>query len=175
MVYHKTKVFKNQRKMIIDSKKQHEISGNDFKTIESKVNKNKLAKLYNLLSNIYRNPIGAIVREYASNAYDANTEAYNFATLSYEEILEKYSWVKDPKFNLDKEEFNKLKSNLKRVDKDEPVIAGIIEKDNQEFFYIKDYGIGLSPERIEHIYFNYLDSTKEETNDEIGGLTCRFI
>lgn len=155
--------------MIIEQKIQHNIVEDDFLTIRSKVNQKKLAKLYGLLSNIYRNPIGAIVREYASNAYDANVEARNFATLSYKEIVEKYSWVQDPVFNMTEENFKHLKKSLNRVSEKEPVVVGITEIDNQTFFYVKDYGIGLSPERMENIYFNYLDSTKEDTDDEIGG------
>lgn len=155
--------------MIIEQKIQHDIVEDDFLTIESKVNQKKLAKLYGLLSNIYRNPIGAIVREYASNAYDANVEARSFATLSYKEIVEKYSWVKDSMFNMTEENFKHLQKSLNRVSEKEPVVVGITDIDNQTFFYVKDYGIGLSPERMKNIYFNYLDSTKEGTDDEIGG------
>ena len=155
--------------MIIEQKIQHEIVEDDFLTIKSKVNQKKLVKLYGLLSNIYRNPIGAIVREYASNAYDANVEARNFATLTYEEIRKKYSWVKDSIFNMDEKNFKLLGKSLTRVSEKEPVVVGITEINNQLFFYVKDYGIGLSPERMMNIYFNYLDSTKEDTDDEIGG------
>lgn len=160
--------------MIIEKKEQHEIIGDDFLTIESSVNKNKLAKLYGMLSDIYRNPIGSIVREYSSNGYDANKEAYNFANLTFEQICNKYSWVKDPKFNLDESKFLELQSNLNKASDKEPIIVGVDDSGNTPVFYVKDFGIGLSPERMKHIYFNYLDSTKEENDDEIGGLTCRL-
>lgn len=159
--------------MIINNNKQIlEVSGDDFMTIQSKVNKSKLAKLYGLLSNIYKNPIGAIVREYASNAYDANKEAYNFKTMEYADIVKKYTWMVDPNksdINISEVEFLEIKDKLKRTDENEPVVAGFYKKGEEVYFYIKDFGVGLSPKRMMFIYFDYLSSTKEETNDELGG------
>lgn len=159
--------------------KTHEIQGDDFLTIESSVNKSKLSKLYAMLSNIYRNPIGAIVREYVSNAYDANKEANFFKELSYEDCCKKYPWMVDPLFqelNLSREKFNTLKKHITKSGEDAPVIVGIDnENPSQTYFYVRDFGIGMSVERMQHIFFNYLSTTKEDNNDEIGGLTCRFI
>ncbi len=36
-------------------------------------------------------------------------------------------------------------------------------------FYVKDQGPGLSHEQIMHMYTTYFDSTKQETNELIGG------
>lgn len=162
--------------MIIEQKQIIETEGDDFLTIESSVNKDKLAKLYGLLSGIYRNPIGAIVREYGSNGYDANIESYNFATMSYKELCGIYKWITDkdkPELNMTEQEVIDLKLNLNKTSKKEPIVVGI-DSSSSSCFYVKDYGIGLSPQRMKHIYFNYLDSTKESTDDEIGGLTCRL-
>lgn len=50
--------------------------------------------------------------------------------------------------------------------------AVVIKKDEDEegiFISFIDYGVGLSPSRIDKIYMKYFSSTKRETNDQIGG------
>jgi hypothetical protein len=37
-------------------------------------------------------------------------------------------------------------------------------------FYVRDYGIGLNQREIEEIYTVYFESTKAESNDDVGGL-----
>jgi len=37
------------------------------------------------------------------------------------------------------------------------------------YFTVEDFGVGLSPDRIDNVYTQYGASTKRETNDEIGG------
>lgn len=53
------------------------------------------------------------------------------------------------------------------------VEVSIIEKpalsDGVGFLDVKDYGPGISPERIENIFTQYFASTKRETNEQIGG------
>lgn len=155
--------------MIIENNVVKKVEGDAFDTIKSKVNKSKLAKLYSLLSNIYKNPIGSIVREYASNGYDANVEAYTFGNSDYDTVKQKYPWVLEPEYGISEQEFVNLKSNLKRIKETEPVIVGLRMKNNRYQFFVKDFGIGLSPKRMMNIFFDYLSSTKEDTNDEIGG------
>lgn len=156
-----------------DNIQVHDVQGDSFVTIQSKVDASKLRKLYGMLSNIYRNPIGSIVREYASNAHDANIEAYNFKTLTYDELIKKYKWLTDSNtlsLNMDKVGIAMLKASLVRAGKDEPILTGVMQDENGDYyFYVKDFGIGMSPERMREIYFNYLSSTKEDTDDEIGG------
>lgn len=155
--------------MIITDEKKQIVEGSDFHTIKSKVNSSKLAKLYGLLSNIYKNPIGSIVREYSSNAYDANKEAYIFGKGTYDEVKAKYPWIEDENYGIDRNEFIQLQNNLLRVKENEPIVVGISEKMNRLQFFVKDFGIGLSPDRMNNIFFDYLSSTKEDTDDEIGG------
>ena len=79
--------------------------------------------------NIYSNPIGSIVREITSNAFDSHVEAgVNFPV---------------------------------------KIIRRII--DNKIYFSFIDYGVGMSPERINTVFSVYFQSTKRNNNDEIGG------
>lgn len=53
---------------------------------------------------------------------------------------------------------------------DEPIIIKF-EKDIESSDYIlsfKDNGVGLSPERINDVYVKFLESTKKESEQEIG-------
>lgn len=150
----------------------HSIEGDDFESYDSRVDASKLGKLYGMLSNIYRNPIGSIVREYASNAHDANVEAHNFKTLEYSELIKMYPWLYQEEFkdiNMDEKEVLELRKTLSKAGKNEPILTGILKQEEDLFFYVKDYGIGMSPKRMKHIFFNYLSSTKEQTDGEIGG------
>jgi hypothetical protein len=147
----------------------YDVRGDDYETIKMRVDDSKLAKLYGMLSNIYRNPIGSIVREYASNAHDANVEADNFKNLSWEELCKIYPWINDAnsKLKLTEQEYLELKAKLSKAGTDEPIVVSVDR--NKMEFYVKDYGIGLSPSRMHHVFFTYLSSTKEDTDGEIGG------
>ena len=41
-----------------------EVQGDTFEKFESKINTEKLSKLYGMLSSLYRNIYGSIIREY---------------------------------------------------------------------------------------------------------------
>ena len=58
----------------------------------------------------------------------------------------------------------------KEINSDEPVVVKLEWKNelNSGNIIVIDKGTGMSPEVMENIYFNYLDSTKEDTNDVHG-------
>lgn len=107
------------------------IQGDKFgKSVETKINPEKLQKLYSILSGLYKDIFGSIVRELCSNMWDAH----------------------------------------KQAGKEDVPIFVIVDCDTvAPKIIFKDSGTGMSPEIMETIFFNYLDSTKEDTNDVIGG------
>jgi len=112
-----------------DDAKKHLVKGDLFETVQSQIDPHNLEKLYNLLSNLYKNSIGSIVREYTSNAYDATVEAGST----------------------------------------DPIVVRMDESDGNYFIEFEDFGVGLSPDRLHKVYFNYLATTKDKTNNQIGG------
>lgn len=88
-----------------------------------------------LFKNIYSDPVKAILRELATNAYDSHVEAGN---------------------------------------KDKPFDIHLPTTLNPQF-YIRDYGVGLSPDEIRNIYRVVFKSTKTSSNEQIGcfGLGCK--
>ncbi len=40
----------------------------------------------------------------------------------------------------------------------------------EPYFYIRDYGVGLTADQVENIYITYFDSNKTDNNDLVGGL-----
>lgn len=54
---------------------------------------------------------------------------------------------------------------------DNPVIVSHTydQLTNEHYLSFFDNGVGMSPERIENIYGKYFESTKRDSNDEIGG------
>lgn len=54
---------------------------------------------------------------------------------------------------------------------DKPIIL-LVQYDTKKCKYslsVRDFGVGISPERFEQIYTNIGSSTKRESNDYIGG------
>lgn len=115
--------------MILKEQTIVEIEGDSFEKYESKINIEKLSKLFGMLSNLYRNIYGSIIREYCSNAWDSHKDAGR---------------------------------------EDEPIYINLNVETDNNYLLIKDVGLGMSPKTMQTIYFNYLDSTKEESDDVIG-------
>jgi hypothetical protein len=88
------------------------------------------AKMYDILiSKMYTNKQGAVIRELSSNAWDAHKEA----------------GMEDVPFDIQ--------------------LPTWLDKS----FYIRDYGTGIPHHRFENIYTNVGASTKEDSDDFIGG------
>ncbi len=88
------------------------------------------AKMYDMLiSKLYKNKAGAVIRELSSNAWDAHVEAGNI----------------DKPFEI--------------------ALPTWLDKT----FSIRDYGTGIPHDKFESIYTNIGSSTKEDTNELIGG------
>ena len=66
---------------------------------------------------------------------------------------------------------NCFDSHIEAGVKDMPVLIKKTHDPQTDTYYISfiDYGVGMSPDRVENIYGVYFESTKRATNNEIGG------
>ena len=64
---------------------------------------------------------------------------------------------------------NAWDSHVEAGTTDVPVIIRFKREDLRWHVTIRDYGVGLSPERFQEVYCNIGSSTKRESNDFIGG------
>lgn len=104
------------------------------KVTAMKLNENAAAMVFSVFtSNVYSDPIGTVIREIASNCFDAHVEAGTDSTKN-------------------------------------PVVVRLNKElaDGHSISFI-DKGVGMSPDRVYNIYGTYFESTKNETNDQIGG------
>lgn len=103
--------------------------GEDFETTKVEIDESSHGLLLDILfSQMYKNPIGSVCREIASNCYDSHIEA--------------------------------------EVDK--PIVIKMGYDDGGYYISFIDYGVGLSPERIDKVYRKPLTSTKRNTLNQIG-------
>ncbi|MHA2064009.1 MAG: ATP-binding protein [Candidatus Thorarchaeota archaeon] len=96
---------------------------------KARISEKNMHKLWDILQDPYKNPIGAIVREYTSNAWDAHVEAANL---------------------------------------EDPIIVEIAKDESGWYWSVEDFGVGMSEERIREVFVEYLETTKDLSNDEIG-------
>ena len=146
--------------------KEKQINFDSTMTLEgydAKISQDDLHKLWDLLQNPYKNPIGAVVREYVSNSFDAHAEADFIKNNDLSSIRNEYSIYND----VSDEDIIKLKKHLKIFNNDAVHVK--IAKDTGGWFWAtEDFGVGLSPSRVKDVFCSYLKSTKEETDNVIG-------
>jgi hypothetical protein len=134
-----------------------------FEGYDAKISESDMNKLWDLLQDPYKNPVGAIVREYVSNSFDSHAEAKFIKENSIEDIRNEYSIYKQ----YDDAYIEELKSFMQVYDED--AVKVTIGKDDTGYFWAtEDFGVGLSPERVRDVFCSYLKSTKEDTNNLIG-------
>ena len=97
-----------------------------------------------LTTNLYSNPIQSFLRETVSNGWDSHVEAGNPEPV----IISLKSDNPDEFKEMAKWQYSSRKSSITIT--------------------IRDFGVGLSPERFANIYTNIGSSTKRDSNDFIG-------
>lgn len=129
------------------------------------------AEVFKLLIDLtrqYNDPFGSIVREITSNCVDSHNEARllpgftdeQFEKACYPEVNGGYRYYRD-KFKDWKE--RPVEVAIVRNESD-----GINRTENYWLIF-RDFGVGMSPDRVAKNYAAYGQSTKNLTNDLIGG------
>ncbi len=150
--------------MKLDKNKQVEFDSNVvFDGYDAKISEDDIHKLLDLLQNPYKNPIGAIVREYVSNSFDAHAEAEFIKHNDISAIRTEYGVYRDSS----DEDILELKKWVDIYDND-PVHVKIAKDESGWHWSTEDFGVGLSPTRVRDVFCSYLKSTKEATNNVIG-------
>lgn len=57
----------------------------------------------------------------------------------------------------------------KEANVDKAVVINYKSDEEGDYISFQDFGVGLSPERIQSIYMKYFSSTKRDSNEQIGG------
>ena len=70
---------------------------------------------------------------------------------------------------------NAWDSHVEAGTTDTPVIVRFRRFGGYHSVTIRDYGVGLSPERFQEVYCNIGSSTKRESNEFIGGLKQKYL
>jgi hypothetical protein len=105
------------------------------------------------LINLYEDPIGSIVREITSNCFDANRERNLILDKEKApEAEDDINWFSDKQF-VEIEFLNNFRTT----------------STNTQAIVFRDFGIGLSEDRVKNIFTVFGNSSKRDNNIEIGG------
>ena len=118
-----------------------------FDGYDAQISPEDMDKLWDLLQDPYKNSIGAVVREYVSNSFDAHSEAEFIKNNSFEAIRKEYSIYK----GIDDTELAELQNNL-QVYNNDAVTVTIGRDDTGHFWSTEDVGVGLSPDRVRNVF-----------------------
>lgn len=150
--------------MKLKKDKQIDYSSNTvFEGQDARIDPENMDKLWDLLQDPYKNPVGAVVREYVSNSFDSHTEAAFIKANSISDIRTEF-----PDYiNYSDDEIVKLKKHLQVFD-DDAVLVTLGKDETGHYWATEDFGVGLSESRVLDVFCSYLKSTKENTNGAIG-------
>lgn len=166
------------------------LPGEDFKVV---LTPHMMQKVISSTINDYSDVKGSIVRECVSNSFDAELamqealtlSKFGFNPLECVEVYDKfqvYVILRERGLKEDDEDYtlyitykeylesrvdiHRLEKHLNTVEVaiKEPIVLEL----GNDFIQFKDYGIGLSPERVRFIYTSLFVSTKTNSNNKIG-------
>jgi hypothetical protein len=129
--------------MILDVQNQKvevEEIGSSFKNKKAKITEKNTPYIFQLLANIYSNPVGSIVREITSNCFDGFV------------ALNKALGLEDKSIKPDQIVFVRL----------------YIDDTGQRYIEFVDQGVGISEINMDEIYMSYGESDKRDSDDFIG-------
>lgn len=150
--------------MKLKKDKQIDYSSNTvFEGQDARIDPENMDKLWDLLQDPYKNPVGAVVREYVSNSFDSHAEAAFIKANSISDIRTEF-----PDYiNYSDDEIQELKKHLQIFD-DDAVLVTLGKDETGHYWATEDFGVGLSESRVLDVFCSYLKSTKENTNSAIG-------
>ena len=150
--------------MKLKKDKQIDYSSNAvFEGQDARIDPENMDKLWDLLQDPYKNPVGAVVREYVSNSFDSHAEAAFIKANSISDIRTEF-----PDYiNYSDDEIAELKKHLQVFD-DDAVLVTLGKDETGHYWATEDFGVGLSESRVLDVFCSYLKSTKESTNSAIG-------
>lgn len=109
----------------------------------------------------YARPIDAIVREVASNCFDAHREAAKIPNFTDDEL-------RALGFTGDLEALKSHFRNWKERDVEIELVSPQTLGDLERKIIFRDFGVGISPARMRNIMTKFFSSTKRTTNEFIG-------
>lgn len=123
------------------------------------------SKIINILrDSLYKHKERTLVQEYISNARDAVRERYKIQLVKKDPNLDPQKHSGNDRALAERKLRTKINELIKPTD-----IKVTIPSQLNPFFKVRDYGVGLSPERVANVFTYYCESTKGDSDIETGG------